>query len=136
VGVDFGDGPRHPTQLYEMLFLIALALVLARSARYQIPEGRLWRLFVIGYFGWRFVVEFLKPRYTWPVLHLSAIQTASGIAVIIGLWQAAGFGNKPYEANIMPDDDWLNTWRTEAWAGEIRVNLVRIAALIVFMRGI
>jgi prolipoprotein diacylglyceryltransferase len=29
------------------------------------PNGQLFRLFVLGYFSWRFFVEFIKPRETY-----------------------------------------------------------------------
>src|SRR6185437_16040454 len=39
-GVDFGDGlKRHPTQLYEIVFLALLAWALTRMARRTHPEG-------------------------------------------------------------------------------------------------
>ena len=74
--VDFGDGPRHPTQLYEIAVLLALgAGLLAWSRTGGRPNGQVFRLFMLGYLGWRFGVEFIKPRET-PVLGLSAIQLA------------------------------------------------------------
>ena len=84
-GVDFGDGPRHPTQLYEIVFLILLgvAIYLRGPSRF---EGERWRIFMLGYLAWRLAIEFLKPRYT-PYLGLSAIQLASLIGVIVCLYQ-------------------------------------------------
>ena len=59
--VDFGDGiPRHPVQLYEILFLILLALGLSRSARW--PQGMRFRIFLGGYLTWRLAIDFLKPQ--------------------------------------------------------------------------
>jgi len=60
--VDFGDGvPRHPTQLYEIAFLILLAALLhvRRSAFNR--AGDFFRAFMIAYLGFRFVVDFIKP---------------------------------------------------------------------------
>ena len=74
--INFGDGPRHPTQLYEIAFLILLAVALLIRARSPYPNGQLFRLFMLGYLLWRFAVEFLKPRETI-VGPLSAIQLAS-----------------------------------------------------------
>jgi len=74
--VDFGDGPRHPTQLYEIAFLILLGAALALRARRAYWNGELFRLFMLGYIAFRFAIEFIKPRYT-PWLGLSAIQLAS-----------------------------------------------------------
>jgi prolipoprotein diacylglyceryltransferase len=74
--VDFGDGPRHPTQLYEIAFVILLAAVLAIRARRPYVGGELFRLFLLGYLAFRFFIEFIKPSDK-PWLGLSAIQIAS-----------------------------------------------------------
>jgi prolipoprotein diacylglyceryltransferase len=79
--VDFGDGPRHPTQFYEVAFLIVLAIVLARAGRKPRHEGDLFRLFLLAYLAFRFGVEFVKPSGK-PWLGLSAIQLASLIGAI------------------------------------------------------
>jgi phosphatidylglycerol---prolipoprotein diacylglyceryl transferase len=61
-GVDFGDGiPRHPTQIYEMLFLLLLAWWLNRVHTQPHPEGARFRAFLAAYLGFRFAVDFLKP---------------------------------------------------------------------------
>lgn len=81
-GVDFGDGiARHPTQLYEIAFLLLLGALLALRMRRPYPNGYLFRAFMLGYFLFRFGVEFIKPRYA-PYLGLSAIQIASLLAAI------------------------------------------------------
>ena len=75
-GVDFGDGvARHPTQLYEIAFLAALAAALAWRARRPYPRGDLFKAFMAAYLGWRLLVDFLKPAHA-TVLGLSAIQLA------------------------------------------------------------
>lgn len=62
-GVNFGDGiSRHPTQLYEILFLLALACLLHRFNASPHPEGQTFRLFLGGYLGWRLLIDFLKPQ--------------------------------------------------------------------------
>jgi phosphatidylglycerol---prolipoprotein diacylglyceryl transferase len=75
--VDFGDGvPRHPTQLYEIAFLLALAAILTGIARRaSVAVGDRFKLFMVGYMSFRFVVEFLKPAPR--VGGLSIIQWAS-----------------------------------------------------------
>jgi phosphatidylglycerol:prolipoprotein diacylglycerol transferase len=67
-GVDFfGDGLRHPTQLYEVVFHASIAVLLWRMAgRDQIPTHRL-QFFLISYCAYRFMSEFLRPE---PVLAL------------------------------------------------------------------
>jgi len=60
--VDFGDGiPRHPTQLYEAVFLAGLVCVLVILRRAALPEGAQFRLFLLSYLGFRLVVDFWKP---------------------------------------------------------------------------
>ena len=61
-GVDFGDGvPRHPTQLYEVAFLGALAALLAwRGDRLSRPGDR-FRAFMIGYLAYRLCIESIRP---------------------------------------------------------------------------
>jgi phosphatidylglycerol---prolipoprotein diacylglyceryl transferase len=84
--VDFGDGPRHPTQLYESIFLLLLGTVLLLTSRIG-HNGVLFRKFMLGYLGFRLLIEFIKPSDK-PLLGLSAIQTACVlgiIACIIGL---------------------------------------------------
>lgn len=78
--VDFGDGPRHPTQLYEIAALLVIgAVLIARTGRER-PNGNAFRLFMMGYLGFRFVVEFVKPSAK-PLLGLSAIQVACAAGV-------------------------------------------------------
>src|SRR5437016_4543505 len=79
--VDFGDGPRHPTQLYEIAFLLGLGLALALRARRPYRNGELFRLFMLGYLFFRLTVEFIKPSYK-PWLGLSAIQLACILGAI------------------------------------------------------
>lgn len=62
-GVDFGDGiARHPTQLYEIVFLTALGFMLARYNARPHAEGDTFRLFLGAYLGWRLLIDFLKPQ--------------------------------------------------------------------------
>lgn len=76
-GMDLGDGLlRHPVTLYEIAFLGLLWVGLQwLERRYQLQEGLRFKLFMIAYLGFRFAIEFLKPRH--PVAAgLSAIQFA------------------------------------------------------------
>jgi phosphatidylglycerol---prolipoprotein diacylglyceryl transferase len=75
-GVDFGDGIlRHPTQIYEIIFLIFLGIFLKINQKLYPQEGDLFKLFMIGYLAFRFVIDFLKPDFQI-FLNLSAIQIA------------------------------------------------------------
>ncbi len=67
LGFDAGDGIiRHPTPLYEIAFLTALAIVLWKVRhQWQLMEGDLFKLFIMAYCAWRFGIEFLKPVTTY-----------------------------------------------------------------------
>jgi phosphatidylglycerol:prolipoprotein diacylglycerol transferase len=72
-GVDFGDGiHRHPTQIYEIIFLLPLAVVLWRMSFKPHREGALFRVFLCAYLAFRLAIDFLKPDPA--ILGLSAIQ--------------------------------------------------------------
>lgn len=76
-GIDFGDGvSRHPAQLYEIIVLLGIALWLLVRIRRPFPNGYIFRLFIFNYFIFRFLVEFIKPRFVG-YLGLSGIQIAS-----------------------------------------------------------
>lgn len=83
-GVDFGDGlRRHPTQLYEVVFLLLLAVALARYQARPHRTGRAFRIFMAGYLAWRLAIDFLKPQ---PLLHgMNVIQWAcvAGLAALL-----------------------------------------------------
>jgi phosphatidylglycerol---prolipoprotein diacylglyceryl transferase len=73
--IDFGDGiPRHPTQLYEILFLMTLAFFLHRYNQRPHSEGSTFRLFLAAYLTWRLVIDFIKPQPL--ILGLNLIQWA------------------------------------------------------------
>jgi phosphatidylglycerol---prolipoprotein diacylglyceryl transferase len=72
-GVDFGDGvARHPTQVYEVVWLCMVALWLWRLSRGSYREGDLFKTFMVAYFVFRLAVEFIKP--VAPIAGLTAIQ--------------------------------------------------------------
>lgn len=85
-GVDLGDGVRrHPTALYESAFAATCALLwVVVRRRTTLPPGAGFRLYVAVYLGFRFLIEFLKPRET-PVAGLSAIQIASLLGFVFAL---------------------------------------------------
>jgi phosphatidylglycerol---prolipoprotein diacylglyceryl transferase len=83
-GVDFGDGiRRHPTQLYEIAFCLVLAGLLLLRMRRPWINGEIFRLYMIGYFAFRFAVEFIKPRETY--WGFSPIQLTSLLVVFFAL---------------------------------------------------
>ena len=86
-GVDFGDGiKRHPTQLYEIVFLLALIPVLYGMLRsITRPEfgdegrkatfvaGDVFKFFMVSYLSFRLLCDFIKP-YQRIFLGLGGIQ--------------------------------------------------------------
>lgn len=80
--VDFGDRiPRHPAQLYEVLFLGLLILWALRARpRLSTRSGDLFKGFMVLYLAFRFAIEFIKP-YPTPYLGLTATQ----VAALLGL---------------------------------------------------
>lgn len=85
--VDFGDGvPRHPTQLYEVVFLVALIPILYlvllsiskekdQSARPVFVYGDAFKVLMIAYMAFRLLCDFIKP-YPRILLGLGGIQWA------------------------------------------------------------
>jgi prolipoprotein diacylglyceryltransferase len=84
--VDFGDGvSRHPAQLYESVAVLALAATIWLATRRRgLADGARFRLYFAGYFLFRVLIEFIKPRET-PFLGLSAIQVASLLGLTLSL---------------------------------------------------
>ncbi len=74
-GMNLGDGLlRHPVCLYEIVFLAALWMALKQtSAKWRLKNGALFKLFMIAYVGFRFLLDFIKPHYTFNI-GLSTIQ--------------------------------------------------------------
>lgn len=80
-GIDFGDGiRRHPTPLYEIIFLIGLMFFLKWRERDFDQSGNLFKAYLIAYLSFRFLIDFIKPDFR-SVLGVSAIQ----IACLLGL---------------------------------------------------
>lgn len=62
-GIDFGDGVlRHPTQLYEIAFLVIfyIAMRIALHGR-SVWSGFQFQLFYVFYLIFRFSIDFIKP---------------------------------------------------------------------------
>ncbi len=78
-GVDLGDGIlRHPLALYELVFLVLLAIALKQIQKKsteasRLKSGELFKWFMILYFSFRFLIEFLKPNEFF-VFGLSSVQ--------------------------------------------------------------
>jgi prolipoprotein diacylglyceryltransferase len=78
--VNFGDGiPRHPTQLYEIVFLLALVPILYRivilTHHRRFLPGDAFKFFMVAYLSFRLLCDFIKP-YPRIFLGLGGIQWA------------------------------------------------------------
>lgn len=92
-GVDLGDGiPRHPVQLYEILFLGLLAFLLTRRQRW--PEGSEFRCFLAAYLGWRLLIDFLKPQPVIAGMSIIQWSCAGGLAVLAILFMQGRRGSR------------------------------------------
>lgn len=75
-GLDLGDGLlRHPIALYEIVFLALLFVGLSTLEKSwpKLESGLRFKIFMLCYFGFRFLIEFLKPN-TFLIMGLSSVQ--------------------------------------------------------------
>lgn len=64
MGMDLGDGLfRHPVALYEMIYLLLVLLLFILLKQVQLINGDRFKLFMVLYFLYRFLVEFIKPYH-------------------------------------------------------------------------
>jgi phosphatidylglycerol:prolipoprotein diacylglycerol transferase len=81
-GIDLGDGPRHPVTLYEIAFLGLLWLTLKKVEHHTpLRNGYRFQLFLIAYLSFRFLLDFIKPRFAW-FLGLSTIQLCCALGLL------------------------------------------------------
>ena len=75
--MNLGDGVnRHPVTLYEILFLILLRISLTRLKKhFVLQQGALFKIFLIAYVIFRFLLDFIKPGWRY-FLGLGSIQLA------------------------------------------------------------
>ncbi len=95
--MDLGDGiRRHPTNLYEIIFLGLLWISLVQmEKKYALTNGSRFKIFLFSYLLFRFLIEFIKPFYTFS-FGLSPIQLAC-LAGIIYYYQVFLFPKKLLE---------------------------------------
>jgi prolipoprotein diacylglyceryltransferase len=73
MGIDLGDGIlRHPIMLYEMIYLVLLIFLFNSLKNKTLINGDRFKLFMVLYFLFRFLIEFIKP-YQSLFLNLSSI---------------------------------------------------------------
>lgn len=91
-GMDLGDGiPRHPVVLYEIIFLLALWFTMIQvENKYTLAEGGRFKIFMIAYLFFRFLLDFIKPHYTYS-FGLSTIQ----VVCLLGLIYYGAFIMQP-----------------------------------------
>ena len=82
--LDFGDGiARHPTQIYDMLFVMAWGgILLLMKERWRAKPGMLFKFYLAGYLSWRLVVDGIKPVPYYYAGHLSGIQLVCLLALL------------------------------------------------------
>lgn len=60
-GVNFGDGIlRHPTQIYESLLMLGMFFYLQYKKTKNPTPGSLFKILMINYFTFRFLIEFIR----------------------------------------------------------------------------
>lgn len=76
-GMNLGDGlSRHPVAVYEIIFLILLwCFIIWIERKGELRTGASFKIFMIAYLLFRFVLDFIKPHYNL-ILDLSVIQLA------------------------------------------------------------
>jgi phosphatidylglycerol:prolipoprotein diacylglycerol transferase len=82
-GVDFGDKIlRHPTQIYESIFMLIMFIYLEKIKRNKnVKPGQLFKKLMVAYFIFRFFVEFLRVNLV-VFAGLTIFQIISIIAII------------------------------------------------------
>lgn len=82
-GVNFGDGIlRHPTQIYESLFMLAMFIYLEKiKNRKDIQPGQLLKILMVSYFTFRFFIEFIRVQDV-ALFGLTGFQIVSLLAII------------------------------------------------------
>jgi prolipoprotein diacylglyceryltransferase len=91
-GMDLGGGViRHPVAIYEIIFLILTGFsFIVITRRYQLRNGALFKMFMIAYISFRFLLDFIKPHFTFNI-GLSTIQ----VTCLLGLFYYFPFIVRP-----------------------------------------
>ncbi len=95
--INFGDSPRHPINLYEIVVVWAIGAVVWATARGGRPAGHSFRAFLAGYFIYRYFAAYItEPRFEF-FYGLTAVQVACLGGLIVLLRQITIL-SKPAEA--------------------------------------
>jgi prolipoprotein diacylglyceryltransferase len=82
-GWDYGDGlPRHPTALYEILALAAIAWMIATARSLREVSGDRFRALMVAYLCLRLALDFLKPPHGMPVAGMPVPDAPAGLSAI------------------------------------------------------
>lgn len=93
-GVDFGDGIlRHPTQLYEILFLALCGIALMlwnrhlRRTNQTLYDGFKFQFFLFTYFTFRLFIDFIKPTpHPYGIFNNIQIACMIGMLYYLFIW--------------------------------------------------
>jgi phosphatidylglycerol:prolipoprotein diacylglycerol transferase len=84
--VDFGEGVRrHPTQIYESVFHLTMAMVLLLFMRRGIWRSHLLQFYLIIYCLYRMATELIRPEPVWSAGMTFYQVAAIGLATALGL---------------------------------------------------
>ena len=83
-GMDLGDGIlRHPTALYEIVFLGLLWLgLLLLEKKVRLANGARFKLFMVGYLVYRFVVGFSQPGWRFGFWEITTLQATCLLGLV------------------------------------------------------
>lgn len=82
-GIDYGDGVlRHPTALYEIVFLLGCGGAISAVAPHLRVRGDRFRLLMLGYCAWRLAIESLKPIPHVYAFGLSGLQWLALLGIV------------------------------------------------------
>lgn len=84
-GINFWDWiQRHPTQVYEIIYLIIISIILILLQKKTLKQWILFDFFLISYFWFRFLIEFIRvePKVFYS---FSLYQVASVFVIIFVL---------------------------------------------------
>lgn len=101
--IDFGDGVRrHPVQLYESAAMLGLLFLLRLVTPPHFKRGDRFRIFLFAYFGWRVLIDFLKPG-----IRFAGLTTLQWACVAALTWYATDLRRlvsaRPYTEEALAD---------------------------------
>lgn len=76
---------RHPTQIYECIFHIGMGFAMYGMFSKGKWRGQLFKLYLLSYFAFRFLTEFIRPEIHW-AFGLTAYQWAIAVLAPVFLW--------------------------------------------------